>query len=465
MGGGLAEFESQELMAGVQEGSDASAGAIFDRFAARLRRLAGRRMSGKLRRRVDSEDIVQSAFRDFFVQAASKRLVLRRAGDLWRLLASITLHKLKSQVERHSAARRNVDAEAAVQFSAFFESASIDANPLSSVAMKELYQRRLEQLDPMERKAFLSHLGGDSIQEISQSLERSERTVRRLLLQSQRHFEKAFLDPHPFAADECTEGDRIKGGGRPVRLDYSDFVLEKLIGSGGMGKVYRASQRSTGQRVAVKALRKTHQAEPRAVRRFVQEVEIVGRLRHPNIIGVHGLGQFPGGGYFLVMDLVEGCDLESRLASGPLDIREAVRIVRFVGKAIQHAHDRGVIHCDLKPANVMLDENGKPYVGDFGFAQLLRSGPSERSVGGTIGYIAPEVLAGGVGAITAGVDVYGLGAILYASVTGAPPGPDIERPRNRDVPTWLRTVWRKCLSIRPSERYSSVKELLAALAE
>ncbi len=121
-----------------------------------------------------------------------------------------------------------------------------------------------------------------------------------------------------------------------------------------MARNYRATAKRTGKTVAVKALHKARQHDDRAVARFVQEAQILSTLRHSRIVGVEGLGQFAGGGYFLVMDFVDGTDLQARLPSGRLPVMKAVSILRDVASAVQHAHDHGGIHCDLKPANVLI---------------------------------------------------------------------------------------------------------------
>src|SRR5262249_9001554 len=116
-------------------------------------------------------------------------------------------------------------------------------------------------------------------------------------------------------------------------LAYADYRLERLLGSGGMAKVYRATQLSTGKTVAVKALVKSRQADMSSVEKFLQEAQILGTLNHPNIVRFQGVGRFPGGGYFFVMDYIDGEDLQSRIDKQPLPIEEAVRVARVVSEA------------------------------------------------------------------------------------------------------------------------------------
>jgi serine/threonine-protein kinase len=233
-----------------------------------------------------------------------------------------------------------------------------------------------------------------------------------------------------------------------------------------MGKVYRATDKRTGKKVAVKTLHKSRQADARAVAQFVQESQILAGWNHPNIVKIEGLGRYPGGGYFMVMEFVEGMNLQARLALGPLNVPEAVRIVRDVASAIGYAHEQGIVHCDLKPGNVLLDGEGRVFVTDFGFAYLLNAGPDRRpgAIGGTLGFVAPEVLVGG-SKPTPAADIYALGALLSVLVTGRLPGVgDLSRSEG-EVSGVVATVCRKCLAERPEERYLNAREVGAVLEQ
>lgn len=205
-------------------------------------------------------------------------------------------------------------------------------------------------------------------------------------------------------------------------LLFSDFTLHELVGSGGMSKVYRATQRSLDREVAIKALLKSLQHDRRAVDRFVDEGRIAARLRHPNIVGVHGLGRFPGGGYFLALDFVAGANLAANIEAEPLTLHQAVEIVATVARAVDYAHAHGVIHCDLKPSNVLLDSDQTVHLTDFGLAHLtLGEAQHSRRLGGTLGFMAPELALNNRPQLTPAIDVYGLGALLFALLTRRPP--------------------------------------------
>lgn len=249
-------------------------------------------------------------------------------------------------------------------------------------------------------------------------------------------------------------------------LSYGDYALHRLLGRGGMGKVYLATDRKLGGRVAVKALAKSRRASPLAVEQFLHEAEALARLRHPHIVGLHGIGRFPSGAYFIVMDYVEGSDLQRRIEQGALVEREALSLWHPIAAAIDHAHSQGVLHGDLKPANVIVSREGRPVVVDFGLSRFLPRGDGEaglRQFGGTREYGSPELFSPTGAAISAALDVYGLAALLYALVLGHPPreGNDLE---STTLSPRVIAMLRKGLTRDPRSRFANVGQLLAALS-
>jgi serine/threonine protein kinase len=248
-----------------------------------------------------------------------------------------------------------------------------------------------------------------------------------------------------------------------------------------MGTVYRAVQRSLEKTVAVKVLKPRVGPDPDSIDRFVAEAKAVARMRHPNIVGIQGLGRLPDGSYFLVMDLVEGGDLARRLRAGPLSVSEAAMIVAQVADALEHAHRRGIVHRDLKPSNVLIDADGRAMVVDFGLAKRVDADPGltdpDRIVG-TPRYMAPEQVDGRWGLVGPRTDIHGLGVLLYALLSGRPPyegggaievmtrvaspepPPPIGRP---DVPEAMAAIVARCLSKRPEDRFGSAREVAEAL--
>ncbi len=211
-------------------------------------------------------------------------------------------------------------------------------------------------------------------------------------------------------------------------LPEADFQPLRLLGSGGMGEVYEALQKSLRKRVALKLIRREALDSPSRVRRFFAEARALARLRHPQIVGVHGIGRMVDGRYFLVMDLVEdGTTLATMIQAGAVPFDRAAGLVATVAEAIDHAHSRGVIHRDLKPSNVLLDAEGNPHVTDFGLAKVFDSADPDNpqttadQILGTPHYMAPEQADPARGPITPRTDVYALGGLLYALLTGKPP--------------------------------------------
>ena len=240
-------------------------------------------------------------------------------------------------------------------------------------------------------------------------------------------------------------------------LPFADYVLHEMIGAGGIGKVYRATQRSLERDVAVKTLAKSIQHDPIAVDRFVGEARTLARLRHANIVGVHGLGQYPGGGYFLVMDFIPGNTLEQWQRSAEFSSHQAIEIVRKLAAAVDYAHTQGIIHCDLKPSNVLLANDNEPIVSDFGFAEFWQeihrnsSSDIDRR-GGTFGFTAPEWLDDPTIQPDPTIDVYSLGAVLAYLLRAS---------ETKDHA--IAEVCGKARSIEPSDRYQSACEFGKAI--
>jgi eukaryotic-like serine/threonine-protein kinase len=271
---------------------------------------------------------------------------------------------------------------------------------------------------------------------------------------------------------------------RAVRLrSPDDFLLRRLIGAGRMGKVYEALHKGTGRKVAVKYLRKSFLHHREVVRRFMDEARTIARLRHPNIVGTEGLGRTLGGSYFIVMDLVDGPNLAQIAGQRPIAVDEAIRWGMATCDALEHAHEQGVVHCDLKPANLQLDDSGRIRVTDFGLARwLTEETPWTAEVEGTAPFMAPEQAARCWGPIDHRTDVYGLGAVLFSLLTGRPPvvgrrlpdvlaevvsatpivSPDSIRP---GLPKSVSDLCRKCLSKEREARFPGVREVRLALEE
>jgi tetratricopeptide (TPR) repeat protein len=276
---------------------------------------------------------------------------------------------------------------------------------------------------------------------------------------------------------EGTNADPVVAASAVPRPSLPGYEILEELGRGGMGVVYKARQLGLNRLVALKMVLAGAHASTAELERFRAEGEAVARLQHPHVVQVFDVGEQAGLPYYS-LELCEGGSLEMKLRGTPLPPKEAAALVEKLARAVQAAHDRGVIHRDLKPANVLLMADGTPKVTDFGLAKLLDS-PRQRTrtgaVMGTPSYMAPEQAGGVTRAVGPAADTYALGAILYELLTGRPPfrgetsidtlgqvlteepvPPSRLNPRvSRD----LETVCLKCLQKTPRARYASALEL------
>jgi thiol-disulfide isomerase/thioredoxin len=262
-----------------------------------------------------------------------------------------------------------------------------------------------------------------------------------------------------------------------IRGEIGDYELLREIARGGMGVVYKARQKSLGRVVALKMILGGQLASPEQVRRFHVEAEQAGQLDHPNIVPIYQVGEHQGQ-HFFSMKLIEGGSLGTQMGRFRKAPREAATLVATVARAVHYAHQRGVLHRDLKPGNILIDEDGAPHVTDFGLAKHLgeKGATQSGAILGTPGYMAPEQAAG-QSDLTVAADVHGLGAVLYHLLSGQPPfeaestfkvilrvmerdAPPL-RPKCRNVPPDLETICLTCLQKDPARRYPSA----AALAD
>ncbi len=204
---------------------------------------------------------------------------------------------------------------------------------------------------------------------------------------------------------------------------FGDYELLAEIARGGMGVVYKARQTRLNRTVAVKMILAGELADQDDVRRFLSEAEAAAGLDHPGIVPVYESGEI-NGQHFFSMGFVDGQSLAALLTQGPLPPRQAAELLAQVADAVDYAHERGVIHRDLKPGNILLDQEGHPRVTDFGLAKRVAGDSNLTRTGqalGTPSYMPPEQASGKLDAIRPAADIYALGAVLYATITGRPP--------------------------------------------
>jgi WD40 repeat protein/DNA-binding SARP family transcriptional activator/tRNA A-37 threonylcarbamoyl transferase component Bud32 len=262
--------------------------------------------------------------------------------------------------------------------------------------------------------------------------------------------------------------------GEPLR----GYRLLEQVGQGAFGTVYRALQPQVGREVAVKSMRPVLADHPEFIRRFEAEAQLVARLEHPHIVPLYDWWRGPDGAH-LVMRFLRGGSLKDALARGPLEPDAAGRIIDQVTAALAAAHRQGVVHGDVRPANILFDEEGNAYLSDFGIAMDVATGElAARDRGGSpfTSYLAPEEILGGP--VTPRADVYGLGLVLFELLTGRHPfpGPPQRLPardlRERvgsvgdlrpDLPEGLDEVLGRATAKDPGERFPDAPALAAAL--
>jgi tetratricopeptide (TPR) repeat protein/tRNA A-37 threonylcarbamoyl transferase component Bud32 len=274
---------------------------------------------------------------------------------------------------------------------------------------------------------------------------------------------------------DFTAGQDLVPGNRPRIIAGYEVLCE--LGRGGMGVVYKARQAALGRMVALKLIRSAEFATPAELARFQNEAEAVARLDHPHIVPIYEVGQHRGIRFFS-MKLVEGSSLDRKLEEYAGDFADAARLLALAAEAVHHAHVRGILHRDLKPANILVDAQGDPHVTDFGLARRMDSGADLTQSGlpmGTPSYMSPEQARGEKDSLTTATDVYGLGSILFALLTGRAPFAgsslaetldqvrDVPAPPpsrlNRRVPRDLEVICLKCLEKEPDRRYPGADAL------
>ena len=261
-----------------------------------------------------------------------------------------------------------------------------------------------------------------------------------------------------------------------------NYEILEQIGCGGMGVIYRARQRHSRRVVAVKRVLSYRTDSHGALQRFRREAQALASLDHPNILPIYEVSESEDGLPFFSMKLAEKGSLHENATSLRDEPRRCVQLMAKVARAVEYAHSRGVLHRDIKPGNILLNDRGEPLVSDFGLAKLL-DGNSDltRSLTtfGTAGFIAPEQAGGAAADFTPAADVYSLGAVLFTVLAGRPPflgsnpvfvirqASETQAPKLRSLAASLdrdlETICARCLERDPKARYQSAGDLAADL--
>jgi serine/threonine-protein kinase len=282
---------------------------------------------------------------------------------------------------------------------------------------------------------------------------------------------------NPDASEACfTCGRALYALTQGVVLNQRYEVLSPL-GSGGMGRVYKAYDRVLDEHVAIKVLRSELIREPEAARRFRSEIKIARRVSHRNVCRIHEYG-VDGGLAYISMEFIDGKNLRQFLAERALADQEALELSIQVAEGLQAVHDHGIVHRDFKASNIMIDRQGTAKLMDFGIAK--HSGESSSLTGsgvvGTPEYMSPEQASGA--SVDLRSDVYSLGCVVYETFTGAPPFHgatpletmrlhELEPPPldSRAIPEPVRAILRRALAKNPAQRVGSSAELADALRQ
>lgn len=270
-------------------------------------------------------------------------------------------------------------------------------------------------------------------------------------------------------------------------IEFGPFdLIEPMPEQGMMGIVYRARHRVSKRVVALKLLRSDHLVSEEKVTRFQREVEAMAKLDHPGILPVYEVGRHHGQPYFS-MKLIEQGSLRDQMQKGlwqrgPHNLRvwqqRIAALIESVARAVHHAHQRGILHRDLKPANILVDDQGQPFVSDFGLAKFIESGVEQTGGGlfqGTPEYSSPEQAGGRSADLTTGSDIWAIGVMLYELLTGSTPfrgdtplallkqvaevEPKPPRLLHSVIDRDLETICLKCLEKEPPRRYASAEAL------
>lgn len=383
--------------------------------------LVASRLNRRYRDGIAPEDVVQSAMGSFFRASragAKASIKLESTASAWNILAAFVRRKLARALERETAVKRG---GGRTRISLDDLETDLSTNP-SVTEANELLDEIQSLLNSGHSKLLELLLENKTQREIAEQLGVDERTIRRHIksMQDIVKGQLAFVDERNGASLDST----IEPISLP-NIGYRQFVLGKLVGSGALGKVYRAKLQFDGQVVAVKFMHRRLWTNPHSRHSFLREIDHASKINHSGVVKYLGWGQSPHGGPYLVCEYVDGQPLTH---VKPNDSETSVQWLAQICQAVAAAHQAGVVHGDLTPNNILLDHNGRIVVTDFGFATYSPKPTTDdaafesiASSGGTLGFAAPEQISPAFGTIGFTTDIYAIGGLAFYLLTGKSP--------------------------------------------
>lgn len=458
----LSSLSSEELIQLWKSGNQNAAEIVVERYSVSLIALVTGKLSRRLRRATDPEDVAQSAMGSFFEAINQSRVRASQLVSVWGLLVTIAKRKVIRTIERESAAKRSGDRQRVPMSTAISELSMTPSNENAGEFVDEL-RELVKMVSPQAESILDGLLAGKTQKEIAEELGVSDRTVRRVLTRirdlagtelapaGSSELEKQKSVTHESSKEKSFETVSSR------RFQYRDFVIGNLVGQGTFGKVYRAKIASNllvdkidSDTIAVKFLRKYFWQQPEVKKYFLREVDMAAQVCHPNVVQYFGWGESPHGGLFLLQQFVDGKPLSewADTWSG----KERLWL-KQICDGLAAIHSTGVTHGDLSPNNILVRADHQLLLTDLGYSVAFRSGskqpnePSQLSPVGTLGFAAPEQLSPAFGKIGTHTDVYSLGAII-AWYLRSKPG------QGNSFHSHLQHIAQNCLAVSISNRPS-----------
>ncbi|HBE69422.1 MAG TPA: hypothetical protein DDW52_14855 [Planctomycetaceae bacterium] len=458
-----------------KNGNEQAADVLFNRYAFRLVALVASRVNHRYRSQVDPEAVMQSAMGSFFNAARNSRIHVSQSVSFWRLLATFARRKLARSIERHSASKRGGD-RLRVSLDQVGSEAEILA--VNDSDAHELMEQLNTELPADQFSVVEAMLAGLTQQEIAKSLGIDERTIRRRMTKIRETLSPVLdvdvAERTKDSQEQSPPAGSLTSSTTLPRVSYSQFVLGKLIGAGGFGKVYRASMQTDGSTIAVKFLRKAFWHNEQARETFIREIFAASRINHPGVIRYLGYGESPHGGPYVLSEWIDGVPMHA--IDRPSKLR-FTHWLRQICESVQAVHDAGLVHGDLTPANVLIDNDDRVTVTDFGFSQVSVEATSP-ILGGTLGFAAPEQIDPAFGNLGFKTDIYAIGGLIHWYLFGTPPNAGngvaeilkqtVDRQRSDEdtsskINAALQSIMQRSLASSPIDRPATVEEIVRLL--